>query len=93
MREGLKELRERIDARSIAEAEQAKAETRRDLIRTALLCVLWAATGITLILWSAHTTSLFHGKLAFFFGIAIGNGGIGYCLLAAYRRGELRGDW
>lgn len=93
MSEKLKDLREGIAARSIVEAEQAKRETWRDLFYTALLCVVWAATGIMLILWSAHTTSLFYGKLAFFSGIAIGNGGILYCLLAAYRRGERRGDW
>ena len=86
-------LREEMAARhreALAEAERAK---RHDLIRTAILCVGWVALGIFLILWSFHTTSLAYGRIAFFAGIGIGNGGWIFTMLGAYRRGEERGDW
>lgn len=89
----LRELLHDITEREIRQAEAAERDTRRDLLRTALGCIVWAALGIYLILWSAHTTNVFHGRLAFFSGLAIGNGGIIYTLLRAYLRGERRGDW
>ena len=64
-----------------------------DFGRTALFCLLWSAIGIMCILWSAHTTSVVYGRIAFFGGLGIGNAGIIFTLLAAYRRGEKRGDW
>lgn len=89
----LKELLDDITDREIRTAEEAERDTRRDLIRTALLCVAWSAIGVYLILWSAHTTNVFYGKVSFFSGLAIGNGGMIYTLLRAYLRGERRGDW
>jgi hypothetical protein len=46
-----------------------------------------------LIAWSAHTTDEVLGHAAFWGGLGLGNSGIIYTLLAAYRRGEKRGDW
>ena len=64
-----------------------------DYLRTALFCFFWSALGIVCILWSAHTTNLVYGRIAFFGGLGMGNSGIVFTLLAAYRRGEKRGDW
>ena len=49
--------------------------------------------GVCAILWSAHTTSRLYGLMAFWGGLALGNGGMLFTLMAAYRRGEERGDW
>ena len=87
------ELREKQAARRRAAHAEAERDRVRDLIRTALLCFAWSALGIFLILWSAHTTSRVHGLIAFWGGLGAGNGGIIFTLLAAYRRGERRGDW
>ena len=88
-----KELYEAMAHQRAEEAEEASSETVRDLAISAALCVGWAAIGIVCILWSAHTTSMFYGKVSFFSGIALGNGGVIFTLLGAYRRGEKRGDW
>lgn len=71
----------------------ARRATFWDHVLTALACVGWAAAGIFLLMWSAHTTSIAYGRIAFFAGLAVGNGGISYTLIAAYARGERRGDW
>jgi hypothetical protein len=76
-----------------AEYDAAQRDTLWDHVRTALTCVFWAMLGIFLIGWSLNTTDLALGKAAFAAGIGIGNGGIIFTLLAAYRRGEKRGDW
>ena len=86
-------LREEMATRHREALAEAQRETRRDLIRTAILCVGWVALGLFLILWSFHTTSLAYGRIAFLSGIAVGNGGWIFTMLAAYRRGERRGDW
>jgi hypothetical protein len=43
--------------------------------------------------WSFHTTDTSYGRMAFFGGLGVGNGGVIFTLLAVYRRGEARGDW
>jgi hypothetical protein len=88
-----KELYEAISHQRAEQAQEASRETIRDLAICAALCLGWATLGIFCILWSAHTSSLFWGKISFFSGIALGNGGVIFTLLGAYRRGEKRGDW
>ena len=88
-----KEVREELAARRESESHEAERDKWRDILRTSLQCFAWAAIGILLIGWSAHTTDLAYGKAAFFAGLGVGNGGIIFTLLGAYRRGERRGDW
>ena len=78
--------------REAAELEANRAR-RRDLVRTAAVCVVWMLVGVYLLGWSVHTTDERYGWLAFYGGLIVGNGGIVLTLLAAYRRGEERGDW
>ena len=92
-RPSLRALREEIAARHRAENEEAGRETRRDLVVSSLQAMGWAAAGIALIAWALHTTSEAYGRMAFYAGIAIGNGGWIFTMLGAYRRGERRGDW
>ena len=89
----LRALREQMAARSRDEHEEAEREKWRDLASSALQAMGWAATGIALIAWALHSTSETYGRIAFYSGVAIGNGGWIFTMLAAYRRGEKRGDW
>ena len=89
----LRGLRAEMAVRDREALAHAAGDTRRDLARTALHCTGWVALGLFLVLWSFHTTSLTWGRIAFLSGIAIGNGGWIFTMLAAYRRGEARGDW
>ena len=74
-------------------SREADGDRWRDLLRSAVACVAWAAIGLCCIAWSAHTTDAALGRAAFFGGIGVGNGGIIFTILAAYLRGERRGDW
>lgn len=87
------DLYEEIQARSVQESHEAGRDTVRDLAITALTCLVWAIVGVALIAWSAHTSNLFAGRLAFVSGVGVGNAGVIFTLLGAYRRGEKRGDW
>ncbi len=87
------DLYKEIQARSIEESQAASRDAVRDLALTALACLAWALAGIACIAWSAHTSNLLYGRMAFFTGVGLGNGGVIFTLLAAYRRGERRGDW
>lgn len=88
-----RELLDAIAARDEAAQVEANRDRRRDLGLTALVCLGWSALGIACILWSGHTTNYTYGTMAFYSGLGVGNGGIIFTLLGAYRRGEKRGDW
>ena len=88
-----RELLDAIAAREAAAHIEANRDRRRDLARTALACLGWSALGIACILGSGHTTNYTVGTIAFYGGLGIGNAGIIFSLLGAYRRGEKRGDW
>jgi len=76
-----------------AEGEQAQRDLMWANVLTALMCLGWAGAGIFLLMWSAHTTSMTYGRIAFWAGLVVGNGGVLFTLIAAYARGEQRGDW
>lgn len=84
---------EQLAERNAEASAQADTDRRRDYLRSAVSCIAWSAVGLYGIAWSAHTTDVPLGQAAFFGGLGIGNGGIIFTLLAAYRRGEQRGDW
>jgi hypothetical protein len=71
----------------------ANRDTRRALAFTALLCLVWTALGLALVLYSFHVQEPTMGRLAFWGGLGVGNGGVVFTILEAYRRGEKRGDW
>ena len=87
------ELLEEMSATRQAESDAADRDRLRDFVRSGLMCLGWSMLGIALILWSAHTLNSIYGWIAFFAGLGIGNGGILFTLIGAYRRGEKRGDW
>jgi hypothetical protein len=85
-------LEEMARSREAAEIE-AERIRRRELILTALWCVVWSMLGLFLLGWSFHTSDDRYARPAFYGGIIVGNAGIIFTLLRAYRRGEQRGDW
>ncbi len=87
------QLLDEMAERSRAAETRARIDSRVDLTLTALTCMLIAALGIALIGFAIHTTNQWLARVSFWSGIALGNSGIIYTLLAAYRRGERRGDW
>jgi hypothetical protein len=84
---------EELAERNADEAERADRERREDYVRTAVACIAWGAVGAYCLAWSFHTSDLTLGRIAFFSGLGLGNAGVIFTLLAAYRRGERRGDW
>jgi hypothetical protein len=84
-------LEEMAERREVAEREAERAR-RRELTRAALLCVGWMLLGLYFLAWSMHTDSYDYGRIAFYGGLIVGNGGIVYTLLETYRRLEKRGD-
>ena len=87
------EIREELAAKRAAEHRQATGDTRRDLLRSCLEVAFWGALGTVILLSSFHVSSYPVGRILFWAGLGIGNGGMMFSILAAYRRGEKRGDW
>src|SRR5437868_6068679 len=61
--------------------------------RTLLLCWFWLLLGMFLVGWSFHPTHAVLGHIAFWLGLAVGNGGFLFTLIAAWRAAEARGDY
>ena len=78
---------------SVRQRGKVDVARRADLLATAGACIGFAAIGAFCVMWSFHTKEYALGRAAFFAGIGIANGGVVFTLLAAYRRGERRGDW
>lgn len=71
----------------------ASRETLRDMLRTCLHLVFWVLCGWVFIGFSAHTTDASVGWVLYWAGFTVWIPGVLFSLLAAYRRGEKRGDW
>lgn len=80
-------------ARSEAEHRAARGETYRDLAWTCGHMVFWVLAGWVCIGFAVRSTSLVFGKILWWLGITLWIPGVLFSLLAAYRRGEKRGDW
>ena len=87
------EIREELARRRFAEHRDAQRDTRRDYIWTALVCWAWCILGLAFIAVSFHLTDMVIAEALFWLGLGVGNAGMIFTLLGAYRRGEKRGDW
>jgi hypothetical protein len=87
------EIRDELALRHRGEHESAERDRRRDFTRTALICWGWALLGLAMVAYSVNTTDETIGRIAFYTGLGVGNAGMIFTLLGAYRRGEARGDW
>jgi hypothetical protein len=88
-----RQLLDEMSAKRAAEAERAHRDTAWSHVRTVAACLGWCALGLFLLMWSAHTTDIGFGRIAFYAGLIVGNSGILFTLIAAYAYGEHRGDW
>jgi hypothetical protein len=81
----------------IARNLQADRDAGRDrmlsLLRSALELVLSVAVGFGIMAFSVHTQDEVLGRQLFRIGQLAWIAGVVTTLLAAYRRGERRGDW
>jgi hypothetical protein len=84
---------EELIARRETEHHAAEGDRFRDLAKTCVHMVFWVLVGWVFIGFSAHTTNVIVGKVFFWTGFALWIPGVLFALLAAYRRGEKRGDW
>jgi hypothetical protein len=78
-------------ARRLAAQEREERERARLFRRTVVWCVAWELLGMWGVAWSLHTTSPFYGRIAFWAGLGIGNGGALLTLVRAGRTAARRG--
>ena len=88
-----RELLDAMETSRLRAAAEADRDRRRDFFRTAAECLGWCVLGLTAMGWGLHTTDELLGRGVFYAGVGAGNAGIIFSVLAAYRRGEKRGDW
>jgi hypothetical protein len=88
-----KRLYEEMQIKRSAEHDAAERDRRRAMIRSGLLCLMWAALGLVCYAFAFHTTDAGWGQIFKWGAYVITYGGVSYELLRAYRKGESRGDW
>ena len=71
----------------------AKGDTFRDLLKTSGHLAFWVACGLAFIGMALHTSDPGWGRIMWLAGHTVWIAGVLFSLLAAYRRGEKRGDW
>jgi hypothetical protein len=81
-----------MSARNIEAERRARSDRAASNVWTVLACLAFAALGIACIGGALHTTDVWIGRILFWGGLGMGNSGILFTLLAAYRRRENRGD-
>ena len=84
---------ERIAAERLVAEREATRYARRELFFTALQCVAFCALGLVIMFFAFYVTDLQIGRALLWGGMAVGYAGMAWTLLAAYVRGEKRGDW
>lgn len=72
---------------------EARRETTRDMLRTMGQIAFWVVLGLGLLGLALHSSEHAVGMMFWWAGHAVWIGGVTSALLAAYRRGEKRGDW
>lgn len=82
-----------LSAKRAREHERARRDTWRDIGLTCLRLIAWCIAGLVPLAYSFHVNDLLTGRILFWSGLGLGNGGMLFTLMAAYRRGENRGDW
>ncbi len=87
------EYRDQLIASHTDAEMHARHETRRDLLRTAGHLAFWVLCGLTLFGFAFHTRDHTIGMMFWWAAHAVWIAGVSGALLAAYRRGEKRGDW
>ena len=84
---------EELQAKRASEHRMAERDKARDLLRVALLCIVWCVLGLGSFGLALHTTDPFLAEGFRWGAYIITYGGISVTLGRAYLRGERRGDW
>jgi hypothetical protein len=88
-----RKYRDELIAKHESADRAAKGEAFRDLLRTCGHLVFWVLCGLTALGLALHATNRTIGMVYWWGGHAVWLSGVSFSLLAAYRRGVLRGDW
>lgn len=71
----------------------AQSDTVRDLLMTCGHLAFWVACGLVFLGFALHSTDQGWASIFWKAGHTVWIAGVLFSLLAAYRRGEQRGDW
>ena len=88
-----KRLYEEMQIKRAAEHDAAERDRRWAMIRSGLVCLMWAALGLVCFAFAFHTTDAGWGQIFKWGAFLVTYGGVSYELLRAYRKGVKRGDW
>jgi hypothetical protein len=88
-----KEYRDGLIERHETNERAARRETTRDMFRTIGHLAFWVLCGLALFGFAFHTSDHAIGMMFWYAAHAVWIAGVTGSLLAAYRRGERRGDW
>ena len=88
-----KRLYEEMQAKRATEHHGAERDRRWSLVRSGLLCLVWAALGLLCYAFAFHTADEASAQIFKWGAFLITYGGVAVTLLSAYREGERRGDW
>jgi len=81
-----------LESHAAAERE-AQHETRIDFARTVRDIVLWTVLGAALMGLAMSVSDESYGRVFWWLGHSVWFGGVTWSAVAAYHRGERRGDW
>jgi hypothetical protein len=80
-------------ARDALLEREARRDYWRDIFRTMRHLAFWVAVGLAIMGSALHTHDVVLGRMLWLGGQTVWLAGVLFSLLAAYRRGERRGDW
>ena len=84
---------EKLIAQGAIAHRAARRDTLRDLLRAIGHIAFWVVCGLVLFAWAFHVTDRSIGMILWWAAHAVWIAGVAFSVLAAYRRGEKRGDW
>ncbi len=83
---------EQVERNALLDRE-ARRDYWRDIVRTMLHLAFWVSVGLAFLGMALHTHDVVLGRILWLAGQTLWLGGVLFSLLAAYRRGNRRGDW
>ena len=88
-----KKYLDELEAKHLEAERQANRATRSDILRTLRDIFFWTLIGLIVFAFAFHVNDREIGIALSWAARGIAFGGVAFSLLAAYRRGEQRGDW
>lgn len=84
---------ERIGREREQASREADRDSRLDLLRVCAEMVGWTVLGLLLAGMAFRVTDYSVGLVFLYAGMVVNIGGVAWAIVAAYLRGERRGDW